>query len=81
VTDTPLQPVRIDALPRRGLSRLEAATYIGIGPTKFDEMVADGRMPLPRTIDTRVLWDIRELDLAFDNLPKKVVDNPWDRVA
>ena len=29
-------------LPRRGLSRDEAAMYIGISAAKFDEMVADG---------------------------------------
>ncbi len=30
--------------PRRGLRRDEAALYIGVGATKFDEMVADGRI-------------------------------------
>lgn len=31
--------------PPRGMSRDEAARYLGVGTTKFDEMVADGRMP------------------------------------
>jgi hypothetical protein len=56
--------------PRRGLSRIEAAIYVGIGLTKFDELVGDGRMPRPRLIDARKVWDIRDLDYAFDDLPE-----------
>src|ERR1700722_13351945 len=33
------------AYPPRGMSRDEAARYIGVGVTKFDEMVSDRRMP------------------------------------
>jgi predicted DNA-binding transcriptional regulator AlpA len=54
---------------RRGLSRNDAAAYVGCGPTKFDEMVADGRMPPPRRIDGRKVWDVVELDSHFDALP------------
>jgi predicted DNA-binding transcriptional regulator AlpA len=68
-------------LPRRGLSRDEAAMYIGISAAKFDEMVADGRMPTPVRIDTRKVWDIRSLDLAFDALPREnPTPNSWDGV-
>ena len=35
---------------RRGLNRAEAADYIGIGTTKFDALVQDGRMPKPKRI-------------------------------
>lgn len=49
--------------PPRGLSRVASAEYIGLGVTKFDEMVADGRMPSPRRIDARKVWDRLELDL------------------
>jgi hypothetical protein len=56
------------SLPPRGLSRLQAAEYVGVGPTKFDEMVADGRMPKPKRIDTRTVWDRDKLDLAFAEL-------------
>jgi excisionase family DNA binding protein len=58
-------------VPRRGLSRDEAATYVGISPGKFDQMLADGRMPLPRRIDGRKVWDIRSLDIYFDKLPEE----------
>jgi excisionase family DNA binding protein len=46
---------RIDSLayPPRGLSRDEAARYVGVGATKFEEMVADGRMPRPKRVDGR----------------------------
>ena len=67
---------------RRGLSRNDAANYVGCGPTKFDEMVADGRMPPPRRIDGRKVWDVCELDPHFDALPHDdsaaVTSNSWD---
>jgi predicted DNA-binding transcriptional regulator AlpA len=71
----------VAAIPRRGLSRIEAAAYVGISPSKFDELVADGRMPCARHIDTRKVWDVRELDLLFDALPhhdSPVVPNSWE---
>jgi hypothetical protein len=68
-------------VPRRGLSREEAAMYIGISPNKFDELVTDGRMPGPVKIDSRKVWDIRFLDLAFDALPRdNAAPNSWDGV-
>ena len=57
------------AYPPRGLSREEAARYVGVGPTLFDEMVADGRMPRPKRANSRVLWDRIALDAAFSDLP------------
>ena len=66
-------------VPRRGLSRDEAAMYIGISAAKFDEMVGDGRMPRPVKIDNRKVWDIRSLDLAFDGLSAEN-PNSWDGV-
>ena len=56
--------------------------YVGISPSKFDELVADGRMPDPRRIDGRKVWDIRDLDGAFDNLPYADADNAnsWEDV-
>jgi hypothetical protein len=57
------------SLPPRGLSRVEAAAYIGVGPTKFDQLVADGRMPRPKRIDGRLVWDRVALDRAFSALP------------
>jgi predicted DNA-binding transcriptional regulator AlpA len=56
-------------VPRRGLSRVEAAMYVGVSPSLFDEMVKDGRMPQPKRINTRTVWDKRQLDEAFAALP------------
>lgn len=57
------------SLAPRGLSRAQAAEYIGVSPTKFDEMVRDGRMPHPKRIDARTVWDRLQLDNAFAALP------------
>ena len=59
---------QIDIVPR-GLNRAQAAAYVGVSPGTFDKMVGDRRMPAPRCINARRLWDIRELDAAFDDLP------------
>jgi len=57
------------SLPPIGLSREEAAAYIGVGATLFDAMVADGRMPQPRQANARRIWHRAELDRAFAALP------------
>lgn len=64
--------------PPRGLSRDDAARYVGVGVTKFDEMVADGRMPKPKRVDGRVVWDRLRLDAHFTDLPD-ADGNAWDR--
>ena len=65
---------------RRGLSRVEAAEYIGVGASKFDVLVSDGRMPKPKKIDGRRVWDRLALDRAFDELDggHEAHTNPWD---
>lgn len=63
----------------RGLCREEAARYIGVGITKFDEMVSDRRMPKPKKIDGRVVWDRISLDAAFTDLPSDG-DNMIDQI-
>jgi predicted DNA-binding transcriptional regulator AlpA len=75
----------IDCLPLslapRGLSREQAAGYIGVGVTKFDQMVADRRMPRAKRIDGRLVWDRIKLDEAFDALDDDVGSkNEWDEL-
>jgi predicted DNA-binding transcriptional regulator AlpA len=65
----------------RGLQREVAARYVGISPTKFDQMVLDGRMPHPKRIDGRKVWDRHALDEAFDELPTEAGENEWDRLT
>lgn len=65
----------------RGLHREEAAEYIGVSASKFDELVRDGRMPPPKEIDARRVWDRHRLDAAFEELPDRGEKNPLDGVA
>jgi hypothetical protein len=67
------QPVRL------GLSRAEAAEYIGVGVSLFDQMVTDGRMPKPKLINTRKVWHRGRVDEAFAELPEEGQDSlsPW----
>lgn len=58
--------------PPRGMSRDEAARYVGVSATKFDDLVADGRMPQPKRIDGRVVWDRLRLEAAFSELDERV---------
>lgn len=71
--------VRIEVSPRRGLRREEAARYVGVSPTKFDDLVRDGRMPKAKRIDGCVVWDLRRLDAAWDALDGGDGEaNEWD---
>ena len=56
---------------KRGLARDMAASYIDVSSSLFDQMVADGRMPRPKTVNSRVVWDRWEIDAAFTALPHK----------
>ena len=50
-------------------------------PGKFDELVGDNIMPSPKRVGSRRLWDVRELDMAFDALPNEKHDSQgttWD---
>jgi len=68
------------SLAPRGLSRREAADYIGVSPSLFDVLVKDGRMPAPKRINSRTIWDRGRIDEAFDALPddENKTINPWD---
>lgn len=68
------------ALAPRGLSRVQAAAYIGVSPSLFDELVKDGRMPRPKRINSRTVWDRIRLDEAFEAIldDESRAANPWD---
>lgn len=66
------------SLPPRGLSRVQAAEYIGVSPSTFDKMVTDGEMPVPKRIRGRVIWDRKQLDCAFDAFDDGG-ENEWDK--
>ena len=71
------------SLPPRGLSRVQAAAYIGVSPSLLDEMVRDGRMPKPLKVNARVIWDRHQLDEAFATLADVASgkNDPWGEVA
>jgi predicted DNA-binding transcriptional regulator AlpA len=75
-----------DVLPQslapRGLSRVQAAAYIGVSPSLFDEMVQDGRMPKATSINARKVWDRIKLDEAFAALSdeERQADDPWSNL-
>ena len=80
--------VRGHALSPRLVARADAAYYVGVGTTLFDDLVRQGVMPRPKAIGSRRLWDLRELDKAIDELPEagtSVQDekshSEWDAVA
>lgn len=64
----------------RGMSREEAARYIGVGTTKFDELVSEGIMPKPKRIGSRVVWDRFAIEAAFSDLPDEGAENPWRKL-
>ena len=69
------------SLAPRGLSREQAAEYIGVSPSLFDMMVKDGRMPTPKRINARNVWDRLQVDAAFAVLPSNDAPaNPWDEI-
>ena len=71
------------SLPPRLVSCAVAAEYVSMSANTFVKMVKDGRMPKPRSLgERRVAWDIEEVDLAVDRLPKSNPDfqddNLWE---
>ena len=67
---------------RLGLSREEAAAYVGVGATLFDELVDAGSMPKPKMIKSRRVWSRMALEKAFALLPeeeqgKEKSSDPW----
>ena len=68
----------------RGLNRLQAASYVGVSAATFDRMIAGGMMPVgKRASENRVVWDLTELDIHFQQLPS--VDggddvHEWDKL-
>ena len=52
-----------------GLGEIEAATALGISASNFRRLIKEGRMPSPRRLDGRNIWDVDELRAAFKAIP------------
>ena len=78
----PPRPQVVELPVKRGLSRPEAAGYIGVSPSTFDKMIAVGKMPKPIHVGTRNIWDRVALNRAFDALTgnDSAETNEWDEV-
>jgi predicted DNA-binding transcriptional regulator AlpA len=50
----------------RGLRADDAAAYLGMGKTKFLELVDRGAIPRAVTIDSIKIWDRLDLDAVID---------------
>lgn len=81
----PRQTALPPSLAPRLISREAAAAYICVSANTFDEMVKNGRMPRARLLgQRRRAWDVRQLDIAIDELPfdgnNTRVDETWSDV-
>jgi hypothetical protein len=52
--------------------------YLGISPSKFDELVRDGRLGPAKILDGRKLYAVEMLDEFFDALPDETHDADED---
>jgi len=83
------KPANDNILPRscppRGLRREEAAAYIAVSPSFFDQMVKDKLMPKSKRVGGRNIWDRHALDRYFSALPGDdeggKVDDEWEVVG
>jgi predicted DNA-binding transcriptional regulator AlpA len=64
-------------LPPLGLRREAAAAFVCMSPSKFDQLVADGRMPKPKHIDGIVQWPVERLKEAYNALPDDSTESDW----
>jgi excisionase family DNA binding protein len=55
----------------RGLRAEQAAIYLGMGRSKFLELVEAGRLPKPKIVDGMRIWDRLALDSAFDDFTER----------
>jgi excisionase family DNA binding protein len=60
------RPYTPEQVARRGLTREEAAAYLGLSPQGFDSWVRAGRIPGPLPGTKR--WDRKAIDAALDKL-------------
>ena len=83
---TVARPAVASRLPlptRRGMSREEAAEYIGVSPGTLDKLVNEGRMPPPWRAGSRAVYDRDALNLALDRengivaATDDATPNPW----
>jgi hypothetical protein len=63
----------------RGLRAERAAAYLGMGKTKFLELVDKALLPKAVIIDGLRIWDRLDLDAAFEAAKEATLDTSPDR--
>lgn len=72
------------SLPPFGVNREQAAALVGISTSLFDWAVVNRKMPQPRLLRGRNIWDVEELFSSFRELPhraSKALDSEYDEPA
>lgn len=68
------------AIEPRGLRLPDAAAYVGMGQTKFLELVKGGKLPKASKIDGLTIWDRKALDRVMDEIFDSAQDDPYAHV-
>lgn len=75
-----------------GLTRAQAAVFVGVSPNTFNKLVSAGDLPKPRRYPntSRLFWLASELEEALRDMPYAdgsstdpwagVGDDPWENV-
>lgn len=73
---------RASALPPslapKYIGREAAAEFLGVRPSKFDQLVRDGRVPRPRRWDRRIVWEVGALQAVEADGDDAPADTTWD---
>jgi hypothetical protein len=66
----------------RGLRRERAAFYLGVSPSKFDQLRKQGKIPAPKDFFGVAVYCRYELDALFSEQPPVAANdnNEWDSV-
>jgi len=62
--------------PVRGLRAPAAAADLGMGTSKFLDLVAQGRLSKPIRVDAMTIWDRHDLDADIERLKTQVDERP-----
>jgi hypothetical protein len=62
--------------PVRGLRAPAAAAYLGMGTSKFLDMVSKCRLAKPMRVDGMTIWDRYDLDADIERLKTQVDERP-----
>jgi len=68
-------------IPPRGLTRDQAAEFVGLSAGSFVEQVKAGILPPPISFGRRKVWDVQALNSALDRLSGLQAISTGDQAA